>query len=162
MKIQKIGEASWRDILAIQDESYKEIGSESLEVLQDKWHISPDTCFVCISDEGNVAGYLLSHPWFRSEPPKLFEQLASSEEQAIEYLYLHDIAIHPEFRGRAVGHSMVKALFNVATQKNFRKVSLVAVQGSASFWLLQGFHERPNVRVGSEYGNGAVFMEKQL
>ncbi len=91
MIIKEIEEKHWDKILEIQEESYQEIGTEDLEVLQSKHKASPETCFVCLSNSGAVLGYLLAHPWSGISPPKLFEPLP--DIKVCEYLYLHDMAM---------------------------------------------------------------------
>lgn len=160
MNIKEIEETHWNRILEIQDESYQEIEPEELEVLQGKKEASPDTCFVCLSNCGAVLGYLLAHPWSGIEPPKLFEPLPSVETN--EHLYLHDMAISPQSKGQGVGRAIVLKLFEIAQKKGIKKISLVAVQGSDSFWSRFGFEKVHGVKVCSSYGKNAVLMEKLL
>lgn len=160
MIIKEIEEIHWNKILEIQEESYQEIGTEELEVLKSKSEASPDTCFVCLSNTEEVFGYLLAHPWSGISPPKLFESLSNIEN--CEYLYLHDMAISPQSKGKGIGRAAAIKLFEVAQNKEINRVSLVAVQGSESFWSRIGFQEVTGVNVCSSYGEKAVLMEKIL
>ena len=160
MKIQEINAANWNRILDIQGEVYQEVGLEDLEVLKSKLAASPDTCFVSLSDQGAVLGYLLAHPWNGTEPPKLFEPLPKIT--SCEYLYLHDMAVNPQAKGQGVGRAMFEELVGVALRTGTSKIRLVAVQGSDSFWSFLGFREIPGATVCSTYGENAVLMEKNL
>lgn len=160
MIIKEIEEIHWDGILEIQAKSYPELGSEDLEVLKSKHEASPDTCFVCLSNSGEVLGYLLAHPWCGISPPKLFEVLPNIEN--CEYLYLHDMAGIPESKGKGIGRTAASKLLEVAQHKGINKVSLVAVQGAESFWSIIGFQEIQGVNVCSSYGEKAVLMEKIL
>jgi len=160
MIIKEIENIHWNRILEIQDQSYQEIGTEELEVLKGKKEASPDTCFVCLSDNGEVEGYLLAHPWGGISPPKLFEPLPDVE--GCEYLYLHDMAMSPQSKGKGLGRATAIKLFEVAQNKGINRVNLVAVQGSESFWTRMGFQEVTDVNVCSSYGENAVLMEKIL
>jgi len=160
MLIKEIEELHWNGILTIQDKSYQEIGTESLEVLKNKYDASPDTCFVCLSDGNEVLGYLLAHPWSGISPPKLFEPLPNIENG--EYLYLHDMAISPQLKEKGIGSALAKELFEVAQNKGINRVSLVAVQGSESFWSRIGFQVVTEVDICSTYGEKSVLMEKVL
>ncbi|WP_394248580.1 GNAT family N-acetyltransferase [Vibrio profundi] len=115
MIFREIEEVHWNSILEIQDKSYREIGCEELDVLKSKNDASPDTCFVCLSDCESVVGYLLAHPWRGISPLKLFEPLPNVEN--CEYLYLHDIAISPQSKGKGIGRAAALKLFEVAQQK---------------------------------------------
>ncbi|ESP94681.1 GNAT family N-acetyltransferase [Pseudoalteromonas luteoviolacea] len=160
MIFKKIEEIHWNRIIEIQDESYREIGTEELDVLKSKNAASPDTCFVCVSKSGVVLGYLLAHPWRGTSPPKLFEPLPNITD--CEYLYLHDMAISPQSKGQGIGRAAALKLIEVARNKGMNKVMLVAVQGSESFWATIGFQEVKGVSVCSSYGEKAQLMEKVL
>ncbi|TQF66194.1 GNAT family N-acetyltransferase [Pseudoalteromonas luteoviolacea] len=160
MIFKKIEEIHWNRILEIQDESYREVGTEDLEVLKSKNEASPDTCFVCLSNSDEVLGYLLAHPWGGISPPKLFEPLRNIANH--EYLYLHDMAISPLSKGKGIGRAAVSKLLQMAQNKGIKKVSLVAVQGSESFWSIIGFHKVTGIDICSSYGEKAVLMEKVL
>ncbi|WP_432472135.1 GNAT family N-acetyltransferase [Amphritea sp. HPY] len=160
MNIQEIKETNWNNILEIQGEAYQEVGPEDLEVLKSKWAASPETCFVCLSNQGAVLGYLLAHPWNEVEPPKLFEPLPNI--QGGECLYLHDMAISSQSKGQGIGRAMMIKLIEVVQRKGIIKISLVAVQGSESFWSLLDFREVQGTEVCSSYGENAVLMKKVL
>jgi len=160
MIIKEIEEIHWNGILEIQDESYQEIGTEGLEVLKSKKEASPDTCFVCLSNSGEVLGYLLAHPWSGISPPKLFEPLPNIEN--CKYLYLHDMAISPESKGKGIGRAVAIKLFEVAQRKGIQSISLVAVQGAESFWSILDFKAVGGVEICSSYGENSVLMEKIL
>lgn len=160
MIIKEIEEIHWSGILEIQDASYQETGAEELAVLKSKNEASPDTCFVCLSNSGEVLGYLLAHPWCGISPPKLFEPLPNIEN--CEYLYLHDMAIGPQSKEKGIGRAAAIKLFEVAQNKGINRVSLVAIQGAESFWSKIGFQEVTGVNVCSSYGEKAVLMDKFL
>ncbi|ODA30659.1 GNAT family N-acetyltransferase [Veronia pacifica] len=158
MKIREIEEDNWRGVLEIQDEAYHEVGPEELDVLRSKQSTSPETCFVCVSDQGDTLGYLLAHPWNGSEPPKLFEPLLDTEKS--DSLYLHDMAVSPHSMGQGIGRAMMAKLIEVAELKGVKRITLVAIQGADSFWSLQGFKMISGENICSSYGDNAVLMEK--
>ncbi|KZN48293.1 GNAT family N-acetyltransferase [Pseudoalteromonas luteoviolacea] len=160
MVISKIEEVHWVSILDIQEKSYQEIGTEDLAVLKSKNDASPGTCFVCVSDHGEVLGYVLAHPWSGITPPKLFEPLPNIAH--CEYLYLHDMAITPRAKGNGIGRAAALKLIEIAKKQGIDKISLVAVQGSDRFWSLIGFQEVQGVNACVSYGDKAVLMEKVL
>ncbi|HAY93281.1 MAG TPA: N-acetyltransferase, partial [Shewanella sp.] len=46
MLLRAITPEDWDAILAIQDECYSQLDPEPLHVLQSKWQVSPQSCFV--------------------------------------------------------------------------------------------------------------------
>jgi len=160
MKIQEIEENNWSGILEIQDKAYQEIGPEELDVLKSKQSASPETCFVCVSDKDDILGYLLAHPWNGDEPPKLFESLPYIGNS--DSLYLHDMAVSSRSKGQGLGRSMMTELTKVALLKGVKRITLVAVQGSDSFWSLLDFKEISGANICPNYGKNAVLMEKIL
>lgn len=158
MKITEIAEDHWRGILEIQDEAYHEVDPEELDVLKSKQSVSPETCFVCVSDQGDTLGYLLAHPWNGSKPPKLYEPMFDTENS--DSLYLHDMAVSPHSKGQGIGRSMMAKLIEVAELKGVKRITLVAIQGADSFWSLQGFKAISGANICSSYGDHVVLMEK--
>ncbi len=157
MAIQKIQDCNWEEILNIQEEAYQQIGSEELNILKNKQEYSPSTCLVSVSKTNEVQGYLLAHPWLGKEPPKLFQALPRIYEY--DCLYLHDMAVSSRFRGLGVGTNLISHLFSIAKHRQMKRIALVAVQGSSSFWANNGFEVVTGIIVDASYGNGAVLME---
>lgn len=126
MHLRNIDSRDWETILIIQEECYPELEPESLSVLQSKWQLSPQTCFV-IEADNQVVGYSLAHPWTLGSPPSL-EQVTGQVEQA-DTLYLHDIALSAGAQGKGAGRAVFEKLLTLAQQLSFNSISLVAVQG---------------------------------
>ncbi|MBQ4811100.1 GNAT family N-acetyltransferase [Pseudoalteromonas luteoviolacea] len=160
MKIQEIKEENWPAILNIQNDAYHQIGPEELEVLKSKYSASPETCFVCVSNQNDVLGYLLAHPWHGTQPPKLFEPLPDTGNS--DTLFLHDMAVNSQSKGKGIGRKMVKELIRVALQKRIKRITLVAVQGADSFWSMLDFTKVPRPTICPSYGENAVLMKRVL
>jgi ribosomal protein S18 acetylase RimI-like enzyme len=131
VSIAPISAAAWPGIIKVQDEAYTGVAPESLEVLKSKWQASPQTCFVFQLPNNHIAGYLLAHPWDAPEPPKLFESHDPSSSG--QGLYLHDLAASKHLRGLGVGKQLASTLLKSAKALRFKRVLLVAVQGSQGF-----------------------------
>lgn len=160
MSIVKISEKSWDEILKIQEEAYTELPPEDLNILKSKWLASPDTCSIYMSNENKILAYLLSHPWGSDSPPKLNEEVPVNNETS--NLYLHDLALSNEVRGRGIARVLVENLINNAKTQGFTKILLVAVQGSSSFWAKYGFMDIVNAYICPSYGNAAKLMVLEL
>jgi len=156
MFINEISEKSWNGILKVQEEAYTGIEPEGINVLKSKWKASPKTCFLLQTADEEIFGYLLAHSWNSNVPPKLFEELPHKTTGDI--LYLHDLAVINKARGLGVGKLLANKLLETATLQKFKRVLLVAVQESGSYWLNLGFREIHNVPICSSYGTGAKLM----
>jgi GNAT superfamily N-acetyltransferase len=155
MSISLITENSWIEILKIQEEAYVEIPPEELDVLKSKWLSSPSTCAVYQEKNNVISAYLLAHPWPSEIPPKLHE--ISPVTHSIN-LYLHDLALAHEARGKGIAKKLVENLIDTAKIEGFNKIFLVAVQNSSAFWAKFGFLQRPNAVICPSYGHNAKLM----
>ena len=160
MSIVQISEKSWDGILKIQEEAYTELPPEDVSILKSKWLASPDTCFIYSNNENKILAYLLSHPWGSDSPPKLNEKAPVNYDTS--NLYLHDLALSNEARGRGIAKALVENLINNAKAQGFTKILLVAVQGSSSFWGKYGFMVIDNVAICPSYGSDAKLMVLEL
>jgi len=160
VSIVQISEKSWDGILKIQEEAYTELPPEDVSILKSKWLASPDTCSIYSSNENKILAYLLSHPWGSDSPPKLNEEAPVNNETS--NLYLHDLALSNEARGRGIARALVENLINNAKTQGFTKILLVAVQGSSSFWAKYGFMVIVNAAICPSYGSAAKLMVLEL
>lgn len=160
MPIVQVSEKSWDGILRIQEQAYTDLPPEDENVLRSKWLASPDTCFIYTSNEGNILAYLLAHPWASDSPPKLNEETAKNNKTS--NLYLHDLALSNEARGKGIAHALVKNIIAHAKQHGFIKVLLVAVQESHLFWAKHGFTIVERAAICPSYGRAAKLMVLEL
>jgi len=160
VSIVQISEKSWDEILKIQESAYTEIPPEDVNILKSKWLASPDTCSIYSNNENKILGYLLSHPWGSDSPPKLNEKAPVNNETS--NLYLHDLALSNEARGRGIARALVENLINNAKTQGFTKILLVAVQGSSSFWAKYGFTVIVNAAICPSYGSTAKLLLLEL
>ncbi|WP_348541579.1 GNAT family N-acetyltransferase [Vibrio fluminensis] len=151
-------ESDWDSILRIQAEVYHDGVLEELEVLKSKSIVSPTSCFVCETLEGDIAGYLLSHPWDCSTPPKLFEPLTSAKGR--DQFFIHDMAVSARVQGKGVGRLLIKQVLTLTEKLGMKKINLVAVQGADSYWARLGFVALMNDNIRATYGNDAVLMQR--
>lgn len=124
-------------VLAIQSRAYTELVPETAEVLLCKLRISPTTCWLA-EVEGKPAGYLLTHPWVVATPPALHAHIDELPMRC-DCLYLHDLAINPEFRGYKIAGALVSGALRRARELGFELTALIAVQASRKFWARFGF-----------------------
>ncbi|MBE0368417.1 GNAT family N-acetyltransferase [Pseudoalteromonas aurantia] len=158
MSINLITENAWVDILNIQAEAYVEIEPEDVNILKSKWLLSPTTCAVYQAGD-TISAYLLAHPWPSEIPPKLHEECPIT---ASLNLYLHDLALARESRGKGVAKKLVTNLVDIAKAQGFNKILLVAVQNSGGFWSKFGFINIPDAVICPSYGHNAKLMVLEL
>ena len=159
MSISVITENAWTDILKIQEEAYLDIPPEDVDVLKSKWLSSPSTCAVYLENNEVILGYLLAHPWPSDIPPKLHEISPVTDS---DNLYLHDLALANEARGKGIAKALVDNLIDTAKAQEYKKVLLVAVQNSGGFWEKFGFVHVPDADICPSYGLGAKLMLREL
>lgn len=130
---------------------------ETAEIYGERLRLWPQGCYVWEEDEG-VSGLLVAHPWPRHSSPKLGEYLGRIPAVA-NSLYLHDVALLPQVRGKGAGGAATQMVFDLAKSNGFNEVTLVAVHGADSYWASQGFQVTDE---GESYGPGSYRMTRAL
>jgi len=151
----------WPEIMAVQKAAYHEIEPESRSVMERKMELSPESCFTALADN-RVAGYVLAHPWMSGKAPPLHERLTVIPATA-DSLYLHDLALLPEWRGQNAAAALCRAVLRAGRALGYRQSHLTAIQGSVPFWEKMGYRREP--MPGHELGTypaGACLMRQEL
>lgn len=136
---------------------------EREEVLAEKIRLCPDGCSVLDTDQG-IIGYGLAHPWMRYRIPPLDGFLRALPDRA-DCLYIHDVAVLPEFRGGGV-RAYVGDIEKLARASRIRTLALVSVYGMPPLWERVGFRTvtadaELHAKLAS-YGDGATYMLRDL
>ncbi|AEW99349.1 hypothetical protein SCATT_p11560 (plasmid) [Streptantibioticus cattleyicolor NRRL 8057 = DSM 46488] len=157
--MRHIQDADWPAIVALEAGAYTRHGlSEGRAALQSRVRASPRTCFV-LDHHDRVAGYLLALPY----PPFRVPDLARTEGSAARHhgnLHLHDVVVAEPLRGRGLGGHLLRHLTTTAAPAGYRRLSLVAVAGSGTYWAGHGFTAHPGVELPDSYGTDAVYMSR--
>lgn len=158
--IRQMHESDFDEVMVLQSLCYFDGLPESRESLLAKFVASPSTCFVA-TQHGRLAAYLFAVPWNVTCPPDLNSQYCDLPD-VLDCMYLHDLAIAPFARGHHLGSRMFEHLLTHLPRYGFNQLCLVAVQGSAGFWMNHGFTKaKGNASLGRKletYGDNAVFM----
>ncbi|KQX38585.1 GCN5 family acetyltransferase [Devosia sp. Root436] len=110
---------------------------EDMTVFAERQRLYPDGTLLLELD-GVPAGYIISHPWRLGAIPALNALLGAIPDDADTY-YLHDLALLPAARGTGAAAMIVGEMLRHAKARGFPSISLVAVNGSLSFWYKHGF-----------------------
>ena len=74
-------------------------------------------------------------------------------------MYLHDIAVHPRYRGMGLTRMLMERVDHETRREGFGVQCLVAVQNSQEFWRKHGFKI---VRMIKSYGESPAYMKRNL
>ncbi|QIL71071.1 GNAT family N-acetyltransferase [Diaphorobacter sp. HDW4B] len=118
-------------------------------------------CSLVLEREGVVCAYLAA---YRSRAGKVTPLHGDFEAiSAPDTLYLHDMAVHPDFAGQGLAHALLQHMRDLAKHAALPFSGLVSVQGSQAYWARQGYelHELrdPQQQASlASYGEDAVYM----
>lgn len=128
------------------DQIYDPHYHEPVEAILTRFRAGP--CFTWL-EEGRVIGYVITHPWDETIP-KLGAAIEPVENPTLQFL--HDLAIHPDFRGRGMAKGIVAHL-----KSRFNKIALISVGETRAFWEARGFMATSR-DVASDYFYGSTYM----
>jgi len=136
---------------------------EGREVFEEKLRLYPAGCFVLV-ENGQVVGYCLSHPWLANRAPAL-GQLMHALPPKPDCIFIHDIAVLMQARGRGAAGELLELLLSLATRENLRVLALVSVYGTYPFWTRFGFEITADTSFAAKlktYGDSARYMVRRL
>lgn len=131
---------------------------EDPAVFADRLALFAPGCLMA-EEDGEILGYCLAHPGTLGDPPPLDTVLAALPATA-DCLYVHDVALLPQARGRHLGVALARLMEDVARAHGFAIIALTAVNNSDGFWSAQGYQPQPCAKLAS-YGD-ATYRIKRL
>lgn len=143
-------------VLRVADEVHPGL-PEGAAMFRDRLALYPEGALV-LDGDGRVGGYALAYPIERHAPPALDTVLGRLAEGA-DALYLHDVALLNDRRGRGLAAPAIHRLLNLG--ERFAATALVSVYGTQGLWRRYGFEPAPGVVSAAKlvsYGPDAVFM----
>ncbi|GLZ01184.1 GNAT family N-acetyltransferase [Actinoplanes sp. NBRC 103695] len=156
--IRPVRAADWPAVVSLESAAYRDLGlSEDPGLLRGR--AGAGTSFV-VEARGRVAGYLLAFPFPYGRSPDL--AAGGTVVSGTGGLHLHDLVIAAEHRGGGLGSLLLAHLLDMAHDGPYRRISLVSIARSRTFWAGHGFRPRPEVVVPDGYGHGAVYMSRPL
>lgn len=153
------------DVLALQHVAYADL-VERPEVMIGKWEAGGALCQIARDAHGAALGYLLAHPWGAELMPPPWNAPLPALDAPADTMYLHDLALGPEARGKNLGTKMTAAALAAARAAGLTHAALIAVQGAGPFWERQGFSViTPSPALAAKlatYGDDAIYMTRAL
>ncbi len=124
-------------MLRIQAQCYPPSMNESAQVLTARHARCGDTAWVAVDADGEVSAYLVAYRSRRGKVSCLGDAFA--HEPQADVLYLHDLAIATEWRGRGLARTLVDHARQQAQAQGLGGLALVSVNDTVLFWRQQGF-----------------------
>ncbi|MFN3377275.1 MAG: GNAT family N-acetyltransferase [Burkholderiaceae bacterium] len=151
-------------LLAVQHACYGEGYLEPAEVFARRI-ACPVQCSQVAVAQGVVVAYLAAYRSRRGKVTPLHGDFEATTHP--DTLYLHDMAVHPEWAGRGLARALLAPVWKLAQHEGLAHSSLVSVQGSEAYWARQGFAVVALTDVQQQqrlagYGPEAVYMERPL
>jgi ribosomal protein S18 acetylase RimI-like enzyme len=145
-------QADLATVAAIERDSHNPLPPEGLSVFANRLALFPAGCLV-VGDP--VVGYAIAHPWAGPAPP--LGAVLETLPDAPDHLFLHDVALRPDLRGRGLVAALVDVLCGLAAARGLPEIRLAAVHGTAPRWARLGFAAYGG-SVSAGYGDTAVAM----
>ncbi|CAB9507450.1 Gcn5-related n-acetyltransferase [Seminavis robusta] len=159
----------WARVYELQCRVYPPEWHEDVPVLRQKATVGNGFCFL-YQDQGELMGYCLAHPWASGQVPKLNAVVKEATAPVTtDNLFLHDLAVATPKQG--IGKRLFQHLQQQQQQQQvqpnkgrIKSMSLVAVNGSHSFWTKLGFQRATPLdpECLQSYGSDAAFMVLSL
>ncbi|QIL82760.1 GNAT family N-acetyltransferase [Diaphorobacter sp. HDW4A] len=147
-------------LLRVQRACYGEAYVEGADVFSRRI-ASAAHCSLVLETEGVVCAYLAAYRSCIGKVTPLHGDFGVVS--APDTLYLHDMAVHPEYVGQGLAHLLLQRMREIARDAQLPYSGLVSVQGSQSYWARQGYVLHPLTDLQQQqclasYGDDAVYM----
>lgn len=153
-------------VISLQSTCYAPQFHEPKQAFAAKLNAAPASAWV-IDGPSDLWAYLVCLPIDGDELPALHATEWHPPPHP-QWLYLHDLAIHPDARGAGLAGVLLSKAHELAFSQGWLAVGLIAVQDSVAFWRKQGFEpaELPSPLIRAEklasFGKEATFMLRRI
>ena len=137
MRIRRLEAGDLERMSQLQRAVYLPALAEPPETFANKMALFPEGALGCVEGEA-LLGYTLALPW-RGDAVVPLHGIIDALPERPDALYLHDMVVDPDFRGRGIARQLLSALEALAARADFARLALVAVQGAEPFWQHLGF-----------------------
>lgn len=158
-----------KEVARLQTLAYESRFHEPVEAFRAKLIAAPASCWIA-EMAGTPVGYLITLPLHDQDGlplPALSDARTVQTHPQANWLYLHDLAVDPQYRGIGIADKLIARALCYATQHDIPQLGLIAVQASEAFWNRHGFQRMaaPDPVVASKlrsFGSDALFMTQRL
>ncbi|MBR7780610.1 GNAT family N-acetyltransferase [Undibacterium luofuense] len=123
-------------VYSVQQACYVPQMVESADLILQRWQHVADTSWVA-EDMSGVGAYLVAYRSQRNKISALGEAFVHTVPADV--LYLHDMAVHPRWRGGGVAARLLDHAHQYARANRLTGLALVSVQDTLAFWQKLGF-----------------------
>lgn len=163
IRVRRMQEQDTEAVYAVQQSCYVAAMVEPAALILQRLRQAPDTAWVA-ADHNGIGAYLVAYRSMRNKISGLGEPFRHAE--AADTLYLHDMAVHPRWRGSGVSAQLISCAASAAEMQGLRWLALVSVQDSLLFWQKQGFEPQPadgtQQQILNSYSGPAVYCLHSL
>jgi ribosomal protein S18 acetylase RimI-like enzyme len=165
MQLRRLHDGDVPGLLMVQSTCYGPDLVEPAEVFAQRLRHRAH-CSLALEHDGVLCAYLAAYASQRGKVTPLngaFESVAAPDT-----LYLHDMAVLPQWAGQGLAAQLLQAAWHTAVvAEKLRHSALVAVQGAQAYWARFGYQivglsdaaQRARLQA---YGDDAVYMERAL
>ena len=162
--IRPLTQADLAGLMQVQEACYGAQYMESAEVYRARI-ASPASCSLVAVQAGAVRAYLAAYRSVLGSVTPLHGAFADYD--AVDTLYLHDMAVSPACTGQGLASALLDAMWRGAASWSPRHSALVSVQGSQALWQRKGYVLHTALSAGDAaalrgYGDDAVYMVQPL
>ncbi len=183
--LSPIGHAHLPEVMAVQARAYGAQFLEAPEVLGSKLQAPGGTCWgafaarppwapgasrstaravnACPKALG-LCAYAIAHVVAPNAPLVLNKVLTAAQAPPApdSWLYVHDIAVDPTWAGAGLAARLLAEVLGAGRSLGLRRAMLVAVQGADVYWARHGFAPQVPPMPVQGFGDGAVWMVRDL
>jgi GNAT superfamily N-acetyltransferase len=153
MIVRPLLENDLPEVLRVQRDAHPPALVELPEVFGRRIALFPQGAIGAFEDE--LAAYLFCHPWTIDEVATLHRAPAVLPDRPT-CIYVHDLAVHPHYRGRGLADRLVNEAKSIAADMSL-PLAAVAVNRSERFWERHGLARRRELDYGPQ---SAIYMVK--
>ena len=114
------------------------------------------------TDAQALCAYAIAHAVPPGAPLALNQPAAPAAPQPGDWLYVHDIAVDPAWAGHGLAARLLSEVLDAGRRLALRRAMLVAVQGADVYWARHGFVAQVAPMAVLGFGEGAVWMVRNL
>ena len=114
------------------------------------------------TDAQALCAYAIAHAVPQGAPLALNKAVEPVPPQRGDWLYVHDIAVDPAWAGHGLAARLLAEVLDAGRRLSFSRAMLVAVQGADVYWARHGFVTQAAPMAMLGFGEGAVWMVRDL